>query len=408
MLNKKNILLLTSIYPSENNGGTPVCHYFARDWVKLGYNVIAIHIHPLFPIFYYWAAKILKKKIEARTGNIVDTIRETKTKSFVKEGVKVYRIQIKKNVPHGSFSRKSLEDAKQEIKDLLETENFKPDYICGHFPNPQLELIYYLKSFFPEAVAAYISHGDDLRADIRNIYGECYEKVYRKSIDIFGYRSVPIKKEFELKYGNADNSFICYSGIPEDFVSKKRHYFNESINHFCFLGSLFELKKVDVTLRALAKSFPKKNFCFDIIGGGAEYSNLVNLAKSLGIEKQVKFYGKVQRNIAQDIMAKADCFIMVSSHEAFGLVYLEAMGKGLIPIGTKGQGIDGVIINGENGFLCPSDDVDALSNIINKICSLDSNQRQNISDKAIQTAESLTDIKAAQLYINALESVIKE
>lgn len=407
MINKKNILLLTSIYPSENNGGTPVCHYFARDWVKLGYNVVAIHTHPLFPFFYYWGAKILKKKIEARTGNIVDTIRETKTKSFVKDGVKVFRIQIKKNMPHGNFSRKSLYEAKREIAEILENEDFVPNYICGHFPNPQIELIYYFKCFFPNAVTAYISHGDDIRIDIRNIYGDCYDKVYKKSIDIFGYRSKPIQKEFEHKYGPAENSFICYSGIPEGFVSEKSHIFNESVNHFCFLGSLFELKKVDVTLRALAKSFPEKNFRFDIIGGGAEYSNLVHLAKSLGIEKQVKFYGRVQRNIAQDIMAKADCFIMVSSHEAFGLVYLEAMGKGLIPIGTKGQGIDGVIINGENGFLCPSDDVDALSSIINTICSLNSNKRQTISDKAIETAKSLTDVKAAELYINAIESINK-
>ena len=407
MRNKNNILMLTSIYPSENNGGTPVCHYFARDWVKLGYNVIAIHIHPLFPVFYYWAAKLLKKRIEARTGNIVDTIRETQTKKFIRDGVKVYRIQIKKNMPHGNFLSKSLYDAKLEIKELLEDENFVPDYICGHFPNPQIELIYYLKSIFPDVVTAYISHGDDLRVDIRNIYGECYEKAYRKSIDIFGYRSVPIQKEFEQKYGSAANSFICYSGIPEEFVSKKRHVFNGSINHFCFLGSLFELKKVDVTIRALAKSFPEKNFRFDIIGGGAEYGSLVHLVKTLGIEKQVKFYGKVQRNIAQEILEEADCFIMVSSHEAFGLVYLEAMGKGLISIGTKGQGIDGVIRNSENGFLCPSDDVDALSNIIDKIRSLDSNQRQKISDKAIETARSLTDMKAAQLYINALESVKK-
>lgn len=397
--------MLTSIYPSENNGGTPVCHYFARDWVKLGYNVIAIHLHPLFPIFYYWGAKLLKKRIEARTGNIVDTIRETDTKKFVKDGVKVYRLQIKKNMPHGNFLMKSLDNAKKEIRELLEAENFVPDFVCGHFPNPQIELINYLKCCFPNAVTAYISHGDDLRIDIRNIYGECYDKVYKKSIDIFGYRSMPIQKEFECKYGPADRSFICYSGIPEEFISERRHIFKGSINHFCYVGSLFELKKVDVTIRALTKSFPEKDFRFDIIGGGAEYSNLVHLVKTLGIEKQVKFYGKVQRTIAQKIMSEADCFIMVSSHEAFGLVYLEAMGKGLIPIGTKGQGIDGVIKDGLNGYLCPSDDDNELSNIINKIRSLDSNQRQQISDNAIETAESLTDMKAAQLYINALESV---
>ena len=46
---------------------------------------------------------------------------------------------------------------------------------------------------------------------------------------------------------------------------------------------------------------------------------------------------------AQTIIHNADCFVMVSSREAFGLVYVEAMAKGCIVIATKGQGMDGII-----------------------------------------------------------------
>lgn len=43
---------------------------------------------------------------------------------------------------------------------------------------------------------------------------------------------------------------------------------------------------------------------------------------------------------------------MVSAHEAFGLVYVEAMAKGCITVATAGQGIDGVIVDGKMVFVC--------------------------------------------------------
>ena len=41
---------------------------------------------------------------------------------------------------------------------------------------------------------------------------------------------------------------------------------------------------------------------------------------------------------------------MISKNEAFGLVYLEAMLAGCIV--ASRNGIDGIIIDGYNGFLC--------------------------------------------------------
>lgn len=49
-------------------------------------------------------------------------------------------------------------------------------------------------------------------------------------------------------------------------------------------------------------------------------------------------------------MLASDCFIMISKNEAFGLVYLEAMSAGCITIASRGEGFDGVIIHGVNGF----------------------------------------------------------
>ena len=97
---------------------------------------------------------------------------------------------------------------------------------------------------------------------------------------------------------------------------------------------------------------------------------------------------------------------MISENETFGLVYLEAMGRGCITIGSKNQGIDGVIINGVNGFLCKEGDQDDLKKIIKQINLLTSLERQQISQNAIDTVKELTDFEAAKKYILELDKKV--
>lgn len=399
--NMGKILLVTNIYPlpSALNEGTPVCHYFARDWAKLGYDVSVIHIQAVYPTPLYWVAKLLKKWIAAKTGSVVYARRESEVTKFEWDGVTVYRVPSFKWWPHSKFTRRTIQKLKVYIDGELAKREFKPDYICGHFPNPMLELLsYYGKKY--HAKTCYISHGDvDI---IRNVYRDNYRQLLSE-IEVFGFRSEPIKVNFEKIFGKKERSFICYSGVPENYVADVSKVFDDTIHRFCFLGSLYELKRVKDTLEALHKAFPNHNFIFDIIGEGQERENLEQLAKQLGISEQVHFYGQQPRDEAQKIVSKSDYFIMVSKREAFGLVYLEAMGKGLICIGTKGQGIDGVIRDGENGFLCESCNPDKLAKVIQDIVSLNKDEKIRISKAAQRTTAEMTDLKMAQYYIDSVK-----
>ena len=119
---------------------------------------------------------------------------------------------------------------------------------------------------------------------------------------------------------------------------------------------------------------------------------------------RVSFHGWQLRDKAQEIVRNSECFIMVSDHEAFGLVYLEAMAKGCITIGTLGQGADGIIENGINGFLCPPKDLDSLISVIKKIRNMSANELNKMSENAIQTAANLTDEKVAQQYLDSIKN----
>jgi glycosyltransferase involved in cell wall biosynthesis len=73
---------------------------------------------------------------------------------------------------------------------------------------------------------------------------------------------------------------------------------------------------------------------------------------------------------------------MPSLWEGLPLALLEAMSAGLPIVATSVEGVDAVITNGENGYLIPPKDVDALSLALIKIRE-DAAARQDYSIRNI-------------------------
>ena len=397
----KNILLLTNIYPNNDPeyGGTKVCHTFALEWQRMGYNVRVVHIESLFPRPFYWIGKMFYKRIQAKTGFVAYTKTPRKNIRYMVDNIPVLFVPIPKIIPHSSPSQKDMYKACDWICEQLNLDNFEPDVITAHFVLPQLEMVHLLKQRYNLAKSCLVLHGES--SAIVNRYPDRYEKLMN-SIDVWGFRSQAFKNSFDARFGEHPHEFICYSGIPEIYVSSVGKQCPSKVKRFVFVGSLYKLKNVDVAIKAINQAMGDTDYIFDIVGDGAEYENLKNLVDDLGVQDKVIFHGKKTRDEAQNILEGADCFVMVSSREAFGLVYVEAMAKGLIVIGTKGQGIDGVVKNGENGFLCESNNVEELTKIIKEISQMTLGKRQHMSELAVETARNLTDRKVAEHYINSI------
>ena len=173
-----------------------------------------------------------------------------------------------------------------------------------------------------------------------------------------------------------------------------------------YAGKLNKLKNVEIILYALAKLNGSINYEFSIIGDGEDFWKLKNLAKVIGIENEVHFLGKLSRQDTLAIMRLSDIFIMVSSPETLGLVYLEAMSQGCITIGTKNEGIDGLIVNEENGFLVNKKDVHSLVHILEKIAQMDLDDKIALLSNSLDTISKLTDEIVARKYSNRIEEII--
>jgi glycosyltransferase involved in cell wall biosynthesis len=402
MQNKLNckILLITTIYPAPDlRYGTSAIHYFTKEWIKMGYDVRVIHYQVVYPTIFYLVAKLFRDVIASSTGNIVFVDKEKDDKHYTLDGVSVDRYPIFKWIPHGRFSQKVIHKQIDKIIYKNKEDNFVPDIIIGHFSNPQLKIVSILKKYY-SARTCMIMHDNGI--SIKQIYKNDYKELM-DNIDIWGYRSIPIQKGFENNFGKEKHSFLCYSGIPDKYISQTNdRNFPEDLKSFIFVGSLIKLKNVNSIVAALAQTYPQKNFKLTLIGEGNEKKEIVRLIEKLDIKPCVKFYGNILRDDVQKEFEKSDCFIMISKPEAFGLVYLEAMSRGCITIGSKDQGIDGVIQHGKNGFLCDAGNENELADIIRNINSLTSDERKNISQNAIETTKELTDYKTAYKYISTI------
>ena len=399
------ILLLTSVYPAEDlpKGVTSVVHFFTKEWVKMGHDVRVIHYVTNFPLLYYKVLSLFHNYIASRVGFVIN-IKKTPSKVFVKDGVVVKRIPMKKVKPHARYSSKQINLAQIQTLNYCQEEGFTPDVIVGHWENPQLEIISRLKAVF-QVPTALVLHGNG--HVIAKLYPHNYKKLL-SAIDLFGFRCRANKEEFEQLYGQPSKYFYCYSGIPELFVSdsssNKRSF--SSVQDFVFVGTLIKRKYPSVILSALIKNYKDQPFSINYIGEGDELSVLQKYSKQFNMENNVFFRGRISRNEVKNYLEKADVFIMISKNEVYGLVYLEAMAAGCITIASRNEGFDGIIIDGVNGFLCKAGDVKELTEIIRKIKMMSSENLQKISRNAIQTALELTDHKVAYSYVQELEKLL--
>jgi len=114
----------------------------------------------------------------------------------------------------------------------------------------------------------------------------------------------------------------------------------------------------EILLEAMAR-LPEARLV--VVGDGDDRPRLQELAVSLGLGERVFFTGYVATAVLPEIYRRASVFVMPSTGEGFGLVYLEAMREGVPCIAAQGTVAEEVMANGDAGLLVPAGDAAALA-----------------------------------------------
>lgn len=168
------------------------------------------------------------------------------------------------------------------------------------------------------------------------------------------------------------------------------------------LEKLIDKKKVYEILQALALVKSKFLYKLEIIGDGDELQRCKEYA--IDNKLNVVFSGEKSREYVFDQYRSAHIFVMVSDNETLGLSYLEAMANGCITIGSIGEGIDGIIRSGINGFLLQPGKPDELYRQLLEISKMNTNELIRIANNAYATVSGMTDEHMADQYLNNVRS----
>lgn len=147
-------------------------------------------------------------------------------------------------------------------------------------------------------------------------------------------------------------------------------------DHIFYLLSVGELnhnKNHEVIIRALAL-LQDPDIHYGICGKGYRREYLEKLAKNLGVENQVTFFGF--RSDIPDMLQGADCFIFPSLREGLGIAALEAMAAGKPMITSDCRGTREYMRDGVTGYMAKRGSAEEYAELIRKMKKEPDRQRK--------------------------------
>ena len=104
-----------------------------------------------------------------------------------------------------------------------------------------------------------------------------------------------------------------------------------------YVGRLEEYKGVQYIIQSLPEL---QDFRLRVVGKGPYEAELCSMAKSLGVERRVEWLKDLSRKELLECYANADIFLMLSSHEAYGITVAESLAAGTPCIVAKGSALE--------------------------------------------------------------------
>lgn len=383
-----NILVYSVYYPAPAEmkiaADTLIVHYFVRELQKAGHTVQVVYL-----------------SMATQRGSNPKRLRDIlpSEADYVYDGVPVHLFRALSLIPYRE-NPSGLQAAwiNHRLRALKKRLGWKADKVFVHFPSAFTGVT---EIFGDGAPVLGDFHNKDIWMLNKRYLTKGYGKkiaAFLRRIDHWGYRNIRVKAGLE-KLG--PHSMVrTYSGIDrallasEAFIREKMSV-RRPVTHILYAGQLIPLKNVDILIRAA------QTLAFDwdltIVGDGPERARLEKLAAGCG---RIRFTGRLSREETINRMKDADVFIMLSSPETYGLVYLEAMANGCVTVASRGEGFDGIIESGKNGFLENPASVEDAARVLTAVHGLSDEGRREVILNGYRLAASMTEDQTARRFLD--------
>ena len=249
----------------------------------------------------------------------------------------------------------------------------------GGFAKDENKLFYNIRSYFIKSADKYFSNSK--KADeFLEFYGAQKEKIYRYHFT--SYTSNELTENAEM-YFNHNN----------------RNYNNKTI--LC-VSNFEKRKNIEPLIDAWVNVKGNEKHTLKIIGSGPLKSKYIEQIKKLGA-KNIEILDFVPQEQLRKIYLQANCLVLNSIKDVWGLTISEAMSYGLPIISTKMclAGTE-LVVNGENGYLIDINQ-QQLENALENILNFTKEQEQEIEIKNIEKIKEYSIEQMVKDHLNVID-----
>lgn len=291
-------------------------------------------------------------------------------------------------------------------------KDFKPDII--HFlVEPYGIIIPFIKkgnSKIVITVHSTFAYIPILLKGFRRIFAQYIAlKSYKKIdsiISVSKYTEEHLKKHMDsiggLKYIENKLNIISGGVVSDSVDATARELLSNNPKEILFVGALKPRKGLLESIMALSKV--KTDFIYRIVGNFNENNSYVKLIrnkiKELNLDKKVVLVGSVSDEVLKSMYKKADLFLMLSTNngadfEGYGLVYIEANGRGVPVIGPNDSGVSDAIVSGKTGYIVNQFDSASVAKTIDYFFE---NKTIKTEDCIFWARENTSEIKTNKVF----------
>lgn len=223
-------------------------------------------------------------------------------------------------------------------------------------------------------------------------------KVYKRATSVISSKKLPVL----LPSGIQIEPFLERN--EKTIASIRYQYRLEGKKVILFLGRISREKRALTIIRYMKKTLQaNRNIVVLVVGTGVYSKHMAKWAKRHHLRDSIIFTGPVLNRETASYYQVADVFVSGSKMETQGLTYIEAMTSGTVVLAQQDTVLEGVIKDGENGFVFNS-----RSEFVKKLEYVLANDLYDIKQAAIKKGlEYSSDIylkKLQDIYSDAVKN----
>lgn len=273
--------------------------------------------------------------------------------------------------------------SRKELRRVIKT--YKPDIIHAHD----------MKSSFYSAISQsnikIISHihNSDFKARKFSIKSLLYKYASKKIKRIIWVSTSCLETYYFSNYIKQKSCVLKNVINKDELYEKAKNDAREYDFDIVYIGRLANPKNPLRLVEILSKVIKSNDSIkVGIVGSGDLEEATRAKAEEYGLNDNISFLGFCSN--PYKILSSAKLMIMTSDREGLPMVALEAMAFGIPIVSTPTDGMNEIIVNSYNGYLCNEDD--KFSNIILSLIS-DNNLRNEISNNVLTQFSEINNVE---------------